>query len=84
MTTSTIDVEQIMQSYPAAPEMQVTLANWREPTLSRWAFSHVRQIMPTAPIPTSDQPSDMRQAIQDLAALNVSTGTDPMTLGVWL
>ncbi len=84
MTTSTIDVEQIMQSYPAAPEMQVTLANWREPTLSRWAFSHVRQIMPTTPILAPDQPSDMQQAIQDLAALDVSTGADHMTLGGWL
>ena len=80
----TIDVKQIMQRYPPAPEMQVTLANWREPALSRWAFSHVRQIMPTAPIAAPEQPADMQHAIQYLSALDVSMGAAPVTLCGWL
>lgn len=41
----------VMQGFPAAPDTQVTLANWRVPPFNRWAFHHVREIIPTAEIP---------------------------------
>ena len=31
-------------------EAQVTLANWQEPPFNRWAFQHVRELIPTARI----------------------------------
>ena len=31
--------------------MQVTLANWRTAPFNRWAFHHVRELIPTADIP---------------------------------
>src|ERR671923_2618542 len=31
--------------------MQVTLANWRTAPFSRWAFHHVRELVPSADIP---------------------------------
>jgi CubicO group peptidase (beta-lactamase class C family) len=31
--------------------MQVTLANWRSPPFNRWAFHHVRELIPSADIP---------------------------------
>src|SRR5918999_878930 len=31
--------------------MQVTLANWRTAPFNRWAFHHVRELVPTADIP---------------------------------
>lgn len=37
----------LMQGSPAAPENQVTLANWRLPPFNRWAFSHVSEIIPS-------------------------------------
>ena len=40
----------IMGSFPAAPADQVTLANWRQAPFNRWAFQHVREIIPTADI----------------------------------
>jgi len=40
----------IMQGSPPPASAQVTLANWREAPFSRWAFHHVREIVPTARI----------------------------------
>src|SRR5687767_2465075 len=32
-----------------------TLANWRNPPFSRWAFQHVREIVPSADIPNDPE-----------------------------
>lgn len=44
-------MSQLMHGLPPAPESQVTLANWRTSPFSRWAFHHVREIVPSADIP---------------------------------
>src|SRR5438552_17079498 len=41
----------LMTGFPPPPESQVTLANWRTAPFSRWAFQHVREIIPSAHIP---------------------------------
>jgi CubicO group peptidase (beta-lactamase class C family) len=41
----------LMTGFPPPPESQVTLANWRTAPFSRWAFQHVREIIPSADIP---------------------------------
>jgi CubicO group peptidase (beta-lactamase class C family) len=41
---------ELMQGFPPAPDAQVTLANWRTPPFNRWAFHHVRELLPTAEI----------------------------------
>src|SRR5689334_10016157 len=43
--------ERLMQGFPPPAETQVTLANWRTSPFNRWAFQHVREILPTADIP---------------------------------
>ncbi|HTO72871.1 MAG TPA: serine hydrolase domain-containing protein [Gemmatimonadales bacterium] len=40
----------LMDAFPPAPEAQVTLANWRTAPYNRWAFHHVRELIPTAEI----------------------------------
>ena len=35
---------------PFPPPAQVTLANWQDPPFNRWAFQHVRELIPTARI----------------------------------
>jgi len=40
-----------MDGFPPRPETQVTLANWRTAPFNRWAFHHVREIVPSADIP---------------------------------
>jgi len=41
---------------PFGPQTGVTLANWQEPPFNRWAFQHVRELIPTARIPRGDAP----------------------------
>jgi CubicO group peptidase (beta-lactamase class C family) len=40
----------IMDTFPATPAAQVTLANWRNAPFNAWGFRNVRNIVPTAPI----------------------------------
>jgi CubicO group peptidase (beta-lactamase class C family) len=40
----------IMHGFPPPAAGQVTLANWRTPPFHRWAFQHVREIVPSAEI----------------------------------
>ena len=44
----------IMRGFPPPPEHQVTLANWREAGFNRWAFHHVREVLPTANVSRGD------------------------------
>ena len=43
-------VASVMRGFPPAREGQVTLANWRSPPFHRWAFQHVRELIPTVEI----------------------------------
>jgi CubicO group peptidase (beta-lactamase class C family) len=42
---------QLMAGFPPATEAQVTLANWQDPPFHRWAFRHMRELIPSHPIP---------------------------------
>jgi CubicO group peptidase (beta-lactamase class C family) len=41
----------LMHKFPPSADAQVTLANWRQAPFSRWAFHHVRELVPSADIP---------------------------------
>jgi len=53
----------LMQGFPAAPQQQATLANWRNPPFSKWAFQHVRELIPTAEI--ANDPANVRDLPSD-------------------
>lgn len=57
-----------MREFPPSAQEQVTLANWRTAPFSSWAFSHVREIIPSADIPNN--PSDIWQLETDLQHLS--------------
>ena len=40
----------VMNAFPPVPGCQVTLANWRQSPFNHWAFHHVREVVPSAPI----------------------------------
>lgn len=46
----------LMQGFPPPADQQVTLANWRLPPFNRWAFSRVRELIPTAAITPAGKP----------------------------
>jgi hypothetical protein len=45
-----MNMSDLMSTFPPPPEESVTLANWRQPPFNRWAFQHVREIVPSAEI----------------------------------
>lgn len=53
----------MMSGFPAPLDEQVTLANWRNPPFNRWAFHHVREIIPSADI--SNEPGDVLELRSD-------------------
>jgi CubicO group peptidase (beta-lactamase class C family) len=48
MTQEDIVSAELMTGFPPA---QVTLANWQDPPFNRWAFRHMRELIPSQPIP---------------------------------
>jgi len=59
---------------PFGPDRQVTLANWQQPPFNRWAFQHVRELIPSAPIPRGDGPVwELSRAERDLGGIRFST-----------
>ena len=43
----------LMSAFPSTGTELVTLANWRTPPYNKWAFQHVREIVPSADIPNA-------------------------------
>ena len=65
-----MSTEPLMRGFPPAPAEQVTLANWRQPPFNRWGFSHVRQILPTAPIARAPvPPAPLRRSERDIGRI---------------
>ena len=46
----------LMTGFPPTPDARVTLANWQDPPFSRWAFRHMRELIPSQAIPASGEP----------------------------
>ena len=66
------DPMKLMQGAPPPSDMQVSVSDWRAPGVCRWSFSHVRQLLPTAPMPPSSRPVGLPEARQDLSSLPVT------------
>jgi CubicO group peptidase (beta-lactamase class C family) len=66
------DAMKLMQGAPPSADRQVTVADWRAPGVCRWSFSHVRQLLPTAPMPPAIGPTPVAEARQDLSGLQVN------------
>jgi CubicO group peptidase (beta-lactamase class C family) len=63
----------LMAGFPPAPESQVTLANWQDPPFNRWAFRHMRELIPSHAIPAGPPaPLPASAAALELGALAVT------------
>jgi CubicO group peptidase (beta-lactamase class C family) len=84
--TRRITMKRLMQGFPPAPEAQVTLENWRNPPFSRWAFQHVRELLPSADI--TNDPVNVRQLLSnpiDMSGLRIDAGRKaPLSLDAFL
>ena len=45
------EAPELMAGFPPTPADRVTLANWQDPPFNRWAFRHMRELIPSHPIP---------------------------------
>jgi CubicO group peptidase (beta-lactamase class C family) len=66
---------------PFPPETRVTLANWQDPPFNRWAFQHVRELIPTARISRGDgQARQLRRAERDVLDFRFRSGDRELTV----
>jgi hypothetical protein len=69
-------------SPPFAAENQVTLANWQDPPYNRWAFQHVRELIPSARITPGDGPAwELPRAERDLSGIRFAAPSGELTVG---
>src|ERR1700683_5480851 len=65
---------ELMAGLPPAVADRVTLANWQDPPFNRWAFRHMRELIPSHPIPAGWRPALLPVADVglDLGAVSVA------------
>jgi hypothetical protein len=71
----------LMKGFPPEKDAQVTLANWRTPPFNRWAFRHVREIVPSADVPNDPARAlDFETAPADLQSVRVESPRGTLSL----
>src|SRR5512138_2287305 len=65
---------------------QATLANWRTAPYNRWAFHHVRELIPSADIPNRPaRVAPLPAGLRDFSGLRIEPDSgEPMTLDAFL
>ena len=67
---------------PFGTEALVTLENWQRPPYNRWAFQHVRELIPTARILRGDGPAwELPRAERDLSEIRFAAQSGELTVG---
>ena len=67
---------------PFAEPALVTLANWQDPPFNRWAFQHLRELIPTARISRGAGPARrLPRAERDLTGITFRSGSRELTVG---
>ena len=62
----------MMNQFPNNPDQQVTLANWRTSPYNKWAFQHVRELVPSANIQNNpSKAQNLPQEKYDFSAVKV-------------
>jgi CubicO group peptidase (beta-lactamase class C family) len=77
---------QLMAGAPPFPaEQQVTLGNWQDPPFNRWAFQHVRELIPTARISRGASASrPLPSTERDISGITFRSGDEELTVGEML
>jgi CubicO group peptidase (beta-lactamase class C family) len=78
--------QQLMAGVPPfAAGALVTLGNWQDPPFNRWAFQHIRELIPTARISRGDgSPLRLPRAERDLGGLEFRSGERELTVAQML
>ena len=71
----------LMQNSPAADDRRVTLANWQYGPHNRWAFQHVREIIPTVRVSRGElEATPLRSAVKPLQAIEFEVNGERRTV----
>jgi hypothetical protein len=73
----------LMAGVPPFPaQALVTLGNWQDPPFNRWAFQHLRELIPTARISRGAGPARrLPRAERDLTGITFRSGSRELTVG---
>src|SRR5689334_4168437 len=64
--------EALMAGFPPSPQNQVDLSNWRTAPYNRWAFQHVRELVPSANIANNVvDPWKLPSSERDMSGLEI-------------
>ena len=75
------DAPALMAGVPPFPDQSlVTLANWQDPPFNRWAFQHVRELIPTARIARAAAPDPLPRAERDILGFQFTYGDRELTV----
>lgn len=81
---------ELMNGFPPSPDQLVTLSNWRKPPFNRWAFNHVSELVPSAPIrthPVPDESAALQPAesgLDDLSEFELKYDGNVLGMTDWL
>lgn len=70
--------------FPPPPDGLVSLANWRKPPFNRWAFNHVRELIPTAAIAADTHAAAPVTSLMDLSEFHLDYAGQGLGLHDWL
>lgn len=75
----------LMTEFPSDKDRQVELGNWRTPPFNRWSFSHVSELIPSAPIRMKKgKTAELGEGSVDLSAFALDENGSTMGLKEWL
>ncbi len=79
------DAPALMAGVPPFPAQSlVTLANWQDPPFNRWAFQHIRELIPTARIARPATPAPLPRAERDILGFRFRDGDRELTVAEML
>ena len=70
----------LMHGTPPVGDSLVTLANWQEPPFNRWAFQHLRELIPNSRIARAATPRELPRDHQDLGEIEFTVGEETHTV----
>ena len=70
--------------FPPPPAQLATLANWRTAPYNRWAFHHVRELVPTAAVPAQRHAESLDVEMVDLRDFQLNHNASTLDFPSWL
>ncbi|MEO0370872.1 MAG: serine hydrolase [Pseudomonadota bacterium] len=74
----------IMEGTPPPPEWRLPMMDWDRAPWNRWAFQHVREILPTSPVRASATPSELPEALEPIEGITFDAPGGETTVAQWI